>query len=241
MLSTSDSSSNQQFTAILTELAQTAGAINSALLTEKVVIPGVSSPPPEDDITICKNEINKGRYTNMFDGIEPSDKILSYIIHSGVSTGVRKVSVSINLYLDIPPVTTGERARIGKDGHNGLVAFYPVPATVTVNCVVGKNSTIPLMPPTVVNLYIDSHFVDPQRDFLTNPQNTYTFCSGFICGHKYTDQSPAKTIVDTGTAPVRALMPSVQVTTNTAWQTGGGKPDQITTTTNTQTSPSKGP
>jgi hypothetical protein len=95
------------------------------------------------------------------------------------------------------------------------------------------------MPPQVVNLYLDSHFVDPKRDLLTNPKDTWTFNAGFITGHKYAAQSPVQTMVDMGTAPVRALMPSVTVTTNTAVQTGGGKPDQTTTATNTQVAPPK--
>jgi hypothetical protein len=47
------------------------------------------------------------------------------------------------------------------------------------------------------------------------------------------------TVVDTVTAPIRALMPSVTITTNTQVQTGGGKPNQTTTTTNTQVAPPK--
>jgi hypothetical protein len=50
-----------------------------------------------------------------------------------------------------------------------------------------------------------------------------------------------KDIVRAVTAPVRALMPSVTITTNTQLQTGGGKPDQTTTSTQTQTAPPKGP
>jgi hypothetical protein len=231
MLTSSDSSSNQQFTAILTELAQTAPALHPFIFN-----PAAPSPAAEDDLTICKSVINKRQYYRVFDNIESS-----YTIVHAVYNGVRKgVPVNIKLHLDIPPVASGERATVG-EGHWGLVAFFPVPSTVTLNCVVGSGTPIALIQPTVVYLYTDSHFVDPKRDFLTNPQDTYTFCNGFICGHKYVAQSPAKTIVDTATAPVRALMPSVTITTNTAVQTGGGKPDQTTTTTNTQVGPPKGP
>jgi hypothetical protein len=127
--------------------------------------------------------------------------------------------------------------------------FFLVPTAASILCVVTGGSdkspkaqqTFYLAPPTVLNLYNESHILNPQRDFLTNPQDTYTFSAGIITGHKYAGQSPVKTVVDTLTAPVRALMPSVQVTQTTQVQTGGGKPDQTTTTTQAQTGPSKGP
>jgi hypothetical protein len=104
--------------------------------------------------------------------------------------------------------------------------FFLVPTAASILCVVtGGSDKSP----------------KAQRDFLTNPQDTYTFSAGIITGHKYAGQSPVKTVVDTLTAPVRALMPSVQVTQTTQVQTGGGKPDQTTTTTQAQTGPSKGP
>jgi hypothetical protein len=155
------------------------------------------------------------------------------------------------LRLEVPPVTADERVHFGNlkygEVYEGLVAFYPVPAVTTLVCHVEdrrkkrKQELIELTPPQVINLYMESHLVDPQRDFFSNPQDTYTFSSGFITGHKYQAQSPAKTIVDTVTAPVRALMPSVTITTNTQVQTGGGKPNQTTTSTQTQTAPPKGP
>jgi len=206
-----------------------------------IPIPGVTPPPKtEDDPAICKAVISKittsgAYYKDLLDKIKV--ETATYTVHSEVYNGYH---VNINLRLDIPPVVSGERATIG-DGHWGLVAFYPVPSIATLNCRVEKNEATPLTPPAVVNLYLESHFVDPKRDFLTNPQNTFTFNAGFITAHKYVAQSPAKTVVDTITAPVRALMPSVTVSTNTAVTTGGGKPDQTTTTTSTSDSPSKGP
>ena len=95
--------------------------------------------------------------------------------------------------------------------------------------------------PQVVNLYLYSYFINPQRDFLTNPQNTLTFDKGVITGHKYAAQSSAKTAVDIVTAIPRAITPSVTITTNTQVQTVGGKPSQTTTSTQTQTAPPKGP
>ncbi len=85
--------------------------------------------------------------------------------------------------------------------------------------------------PQVLNIYLDSDFINPQRDFLTNPQNTLTFDRGVVTGHKYVAQSSAKTVVDTVTALPRAFVPSVSFTSNTQVVTGGGKPAQTTTTT----------
>jgi len=131
-----------------------------------------------------------------------------------------------------------------------------VPAAAAIYCTVGhpddkglglkddKGLTpkpVVLSAPTVVSLYTERHVLDPQRDFLTNPQDTFSFSAGIITGHKYTDQSPAKTIVDTLTGPIRALMPSVQVTQTTQVQTAGGKVTQTTNSTATQTGPPKGP
>src|SRR6202030_371877 len=98
------------------------------------------------------------------------------------------------------------------------------PAKATLACVVGKRETIFLSAPSTINLYTASQFVDPQRDFLTGPQDTFTFNAGFIVGHKYVDQSSAKTVVDTITAPIRALVPSISTQQNIQVQTGGGKP-----------------
>lgn len=140
----------------------------------------------------------------------------------------KKDYASISLRLDIPPVFSDERVTLKDGAHYGLVAFYPVPSVATLNCRVGRRKFFELTPPQVINIYTESHLVDPQRDFFSNPQDTFTFSSGFVTGHKYAAQSPAKTIVDTVTAPVRALMPSVTITTNTQVQTGGGKPNQTT-------------
>jgi hypothetical protein len=102
--------------------------------------------------------------------------------------------------------------------HPGVVAFFPVPARTAITCGLPdaddpKTPSTPILlsPPQSVYLYTESHFLDPQRDFLTSPQGGLSFSSGFIVGHKYTDQSAAKTVVDTVTQPIRSLMPSVSV------------------------------
>jgi hypothetical protein len=95
---------------------------------------------------------------------------------------------------------------------------------------------VALSAPTVTSLYTERHVLDPQRDFFSNPQDTFTFNAGIITGHKYANQSPAKTIVDTITGPIRSIMPSVTVTQSVAVS-----PTGKTTTTSTQTAPPKGP
>jgi hypothetical protein len=68
---------------------------------------------------------------------------------------------------------------------------------------------------------------------LTNPQETLTFSGGIITGHKYTSQSQAKTIVDTITAPVQAILPSISVQQSTQVKTGSSNSGQTTTSTQT--------
>lgn len=133
---------------------------------------------------------------------------------------------------------------------NGLVAFFPVPATVTITCEVDRKAaslppdhaplshSVMLAAPSVVSLYTESHFLDPQRDFLSNPQDNITFSGGIITGHQFAGQSPAKTVVDTLTAPIRSLMPSVQQTTQVQVNQSTGA---TTTTKSTQVSAPKGP
>jgi hypothetical protein len=55
--------------------------------------------------------------------------------------------------------------------------------------------------------FVQRQFLDPQRDFSTNRQDTLTFNADVVTAHKYTNQSSAKTVVDTITALIRALIP----------------------------------
>jgi hypothetical protein len=114
-------------------------------------------------------------------------------------------------------------------------------AAAPVQCLSGRPScTIDshffLNSQSLVNLYTESHFMNPQRDFFTNPHDTITFTSGLITGHKFTGQSAAKTVIDTITAPIRSIMPSTTVT-----QTVTVAPTGKTTTNTTTTAPPKGP
>jgi hypothetical protein len=128
--------------------------------------------------------------------------------------------------------------------HDGLVAFFPSPATATIFCrVKNKKGANParLSAPQIVSLYTQRYVFDPQRDFFTNPQDTFTFNAGIITGHKYAGQSPARTIVDTITGPIRSIMPSVTVTQTNTVTSSGGKVTGGTDTTTTTTAPPKGP
>ena len=245
LLSNSDSSSTQQITAILTELAQTAAAVAPVPAPKfayshhyrKAHKKGVKHEDHEKELA------NRRHCASVITNL-PSPWIKRYFVQRSERNSYpiyRDNSTSISLRLEVPPVTSDERVTFQDGAHYGLVAFYPVPAIVTLACQVGGGEGILFTPPDTINVYTESHLLDPQRDFLSDPQDTYTFSSGIITGHKYTAQSPAKTIVDTVTAPVRALMPSVSVTTNTQVTTGGGKPDQTTTTTGSTVAPPKGP
>lgn len=272
MLSSSDTSSVQQITAILTELAETAAAVGArfaeplAVADEtrekcyKTISGFVKSAPFYDTLTFSKitHDIEIG---SQLDHYVPSSSVTVAFAPHGYKNVVRSGStidwavpvgkdiasndaVSVHLKLTTT-VDSGGQAALVRPSGVGLVAFFPVPATAAVYCSVDHGGTITntlLNPPTVVNLYTESQILNPVRDFLTGPQDTYTFNSGFITGHKYSNQSSAKTIVDTVTAPIRALMPSVTVTQSVQVQRNAN--GQVTSTTNTnstQTAPSKGP
>jgi hypothetical protein len=234
LLSSSDSQSVQQITAILNELAQTAGPILTAEFAE--------ASHSGDDQRTCYDTIvdlvKSVPYYNAY-RLQPGNRFWSAYTSDDKT-------VSLNIQFD-PLIGPTRQERIGKSV-DGLVAFFPMPATATIYCSVikpgGKGLSakpVVLSAPTVVSLYTERHVLNPQRDFFTNPDDTFTFNAGIITGHKYTSQSPAKTIVDTITGPIRSIMPSVSVTQSTQVQSSGGKVTGTTNTSSTQTSPSKGP
>ena len=128
----------------------------------------------------------------------------------------------------------------------GVMIFFPAAVRATVKCYVPKGerpfalspgTEVNLAAPTVTNVYAVRAVVDPQRDFLTNPKDTFTFSGGIITGHNYSNQSAAKTVIDTILAPLQAIIPSMNVSQSTTVQNGGtGTP---TTTTSTKSSKSK--
>jgi hypothetical protein len=183
--------------------------------------------------------------------VTPKDSTVTWTIPIVTADDQNRDGVSIRFALKTRFNSYSQAAKPDKEAlsFGGFVAFFPVPATAKSECVVTRTidqllpttaatitSQFFLSPPTVVNLYTESHFLNPQRDFLTNPHDTFTFTAGLITGHKFTGQSAAKTLVDTITAPIRSLMPSVSVTQSVAVS-----PTGKTTTTSTQTGPPKGP
>jgi hypothetical protein len=259
MLSNSDSSSMQQITAILTELAQTAGAVltgggfKSETAAFEKAAPVVQTPR-QRCFSALAEQAKPGPYYEVTTLGKVYDRQTG---NYSWSIPLDDVDHGVALYFDLEPVRRSSGlAKFNKDivinsvgqtrnvyWHDGFIAFFPVVTRATAYCVVDNNKGNPiyLAAPSTVSLYTESEFLDPQRDFFTNPQNTFTFNAGFITGHKYAAQSSAKTVVDTITQPIRALIPSVSVQQTTQVQTGGGKPDQTTSTTATTTSAPKGP
>jgi hypothetical protein len=228
MLSSSNTSSVQQITAIVTELAQTAAAaVGGPLLT--LALP-VQDPRQKCNSAIA-NYVKSAPYYETF-----IRRVISkeHPVHKKIIVAPDALLGDTTLHFKVTPLVTSEgQIRIGEASY-GVVAFFPIPASVEISCTFGQKPVL-LSPPTVVSLYTESQLLEPERDFLTNPQDNFTFSAGMITGHQYTRQSSAKTIVDTVTAPIRALMPAVSVQQTTQLQTGGGKPDQTTTTTQTTT------
>jgi hypothetical protein len=262
LMAGSDSSSVQQITAILTELGQTVGSIlnpmNVVSFKEGQPPPPPAPPATKDPRQICysaiSNLLKSGPFYQNLKFQKPKKKDSLGFTWTWQSTEPMENGVTLVLTLKTLTESLGdvdlfsaENETTGIDRmenqkpihlHNGLIAFFPVPARAAIYCVDGDNWVL-LNAPTVVNLYAKNQYLDPQRDFFTGPQDSLTFSNGFIVGHKYSDQSSAKTVVDAVTAPVRALFPSVSVQQTTQVQTGGGKPDQTTTTTQTTTGPPK--
>lgn len=193
-------------------------------------------------------------------GFVPTDAVISWVILVGTNPGPddgTSDTVSVRFALRTSVASYGqEGAKTERAAaQSGFVAFFPVPAITTSECVIRRHgagmpddgsadlwSVVPLNAPTVVNLYTESHRLDPQRDFLTNPHDTFTFTAGLITGHKFTGQSAAKTIVDTITMPIRSIMPSVTVTQSVQVQrNASGQITQTTNSTQTATGAPKGP
>ncbi len=248
-LSGSDTSSQQQVTAILTELAQAAGGAlegGAGAFAQTVELP-ISLDPRQKCFNAIASLLQYGPYHNH---MTPRDAELRTDLLWTIKT-IDDVRLEFEILPLVPPprqarlgnrwwVNAAEEGSETFDWHEGLIAFFPVPARGAVACKIkGEKELVYLTDPIALNLYTESQFLDPQRDFFTNPQDTLTFNGGFITGHKYIGQSPAKTVVDTITAPIRALLPSVSVQQTTQVQTGGGKPDQTTTSTATTTSAPK--
>jgi len=211
---------------------------------EQIVTRSLEATPPS------RARIDAPRATGRW---APSDATIEWVIPLVSNPGVDDDTgdkVAIRFLLRTRMDSYGQEGATGAKAtaRSGFVAFFPVSATATTECLILRHvadlpkgrrdlpATVLLSAPTVVNLYTESHLLDPQRDFFTNPHDTFTFTAGLITGHKFTGQSAAKTVVDTITSPIRALMPSVTVTQSVAVS-----PTGKTTTTSTQTAPPKGP
>jgi hypothetical protein len=233
MLSTSDTSSHQQFSAILTELAQTAASLGlHALVPDKREGMGGTPPAVEDGPCLA-------RLKSFVTGLP----MIKTAIISGPQTIVEiapaKDGVSLQLAVNAFVGQNAEEAESSVAG-NGLVAYLPSPGTAELRCVVaGRRDPELIAAPVALNFYLERIRVDPKRDGWRDAQDTYTFTDGFLTAHKYTDQSPAKTVVDTVTSPIRAIMPSSTVTQTTSVQSNNGVPGQTTNTTQTVSGPPK--
>jgi hypothetical protein len=257
LLTTSDTSSQQMVTGILTELAQTAGEMARVLA---VAGKGGEKNPliPLYDQGWCSlrilqftggvglnnslDRIYPASQTYLVDDTngpykDPSGNTITDVIPGGAADGKKPTPVTKNvklwLKLEVPQelVTGTTTVDLPPHGQPGFIAYTPVPVIATLLCSVEKSAPIQVSQPAVLYPYFASRYVDPKRDFLTDPSETFALSGGFMTGHKYADQSGGKTIVDTITAPIRAIFPSVSVMQSV--QTGGGKPEQITTTTTT--------
>jgi len=126
----------------------------------------------------------------------------------------------------------------------GFYAYEPSPVAVYLTCEIA-NFGVPntvyraiLAPPTILSSYQYRHRENPQRNFWTSPQDTYSINDGIITGHKYTSMSPIKSFIDLITSPIRSAFPSGSSNSSVSVNEATGA---RTRTDSTTLSPSKGP
>jgi hypothetical protein len=232
MLTSSDTSSVQQITTILNELAQTAAA---ALQPRRLGSKPTPATAREKCFTAIGDWVKPGPFYSEF-GLEKK-----YEKYRQTPEGTKfgwsfPITPTSEVVLRVEPLFQAMPDTIGWTAPGmmgwiqpGLIGFFPVPAEASLLCDY-PSETVYLSAPGTVNLYTERHVLDPQRNFLTGPQDTLTFNEGFITAHKYVDQSAAKTIVDTVTEPLRSIFPSLSANQTVHVQTGGGTANGQTTT-----------
>jgi hypothetical protein len=141
--------------------------------------------------------------------------------------------------LTAPAALLRHRVPAAPAAFSGVMVFFPLVVRATAKCYVpagerplalGGSTRVNLAASQTLNWYAHRAVIDPQRDFLTNPKDTFTFSGGIITGHNYSNQSAAKTVVDTILAPLQAIIPSTNISQSTTVQTGGTG-SQTTTST----------
>lgn len=162
---------------------------------------------------------------------------INTLLQEGTSDTDYKLSIHAEDYEELDG---GQLQRVPSDEPlPGFIVHEPSSVRISLDCVKNKIRIMSFASPQIVPIYRIRNVANPQRNFWTNPQNTYTITDGIITAHKFSDQSPAKTLIDLITSPIRAFLPIATTTTTTSVQTGGGKPDQTTSTSATQIAPPK--
>ena len=247
----SDTSSVQQVIPMLTALGQAAGQIMA--LGGKAMMPtGLKETEVETQNNFNKLKANCDKAFSevvaaplpFYSEIRVSDvsemnKDLmgaNLVLNSLIKTTERGLKFKIK----IDPEGEGRADAIPKAvPFEGYVLYEQSSITASLVCEDDSQIQLYLGTSPLIPVYRDRLQLNPQRAFWKNPTDTITSDNGIITGHKYTNQSPAKTFVDLITAPVRALLPSTTNTTTTSVVTVPGKPDQTTSTTQQQTGPPK--
>jgi hypothetical protein len=235
----SDTSSVQQVIPMLTALGQAASQIMA--MAGKAIIPAPLMQVEKNKLTKFKEECDTA-----FSEVVKAPHPFYHEIH--VSEGMEKDRTDANADLNSLVTETGVNLAVEIDqdekspvvaadaAFEGYILHEPSSIIVSLVCIDKKDNTVKLYLGTspLIPVYRDRIKVNPQRAFWNNPTDTITSDNGIITGHKYTNQSPAKTFVDLITAPVKALLPSMTNTTTTTVVSVPGKPDQ-TSSTSTQT------
>jgi hypothetical protein len=174
MLTSSDTSSQQEITAILTELAQTAATLvtPSTPFGEYVAVP---EPDPRKQCFQALNDlVQSGPFYKQF--IVDDQIAKTGYFQRQLESHSTLISSGPPIFLEISPAFRHPVHESIGAVHPGLVAFFPVPARTAITCGLPdaddpKTPSTPILlsPPQTVYLYTESHFLDPQRDFLTQP------------------------------------------------------------------------
>jgi len=253
----SDTSSQQMVEAALNEIAQTAEQLAA------YAIGAVKNVPANNGVNPVQQPQLRGECMKKLAEIAPAYQVFPVDKLTGTTSGPiadvpdndpipngggKVFTDSLRYYLAIsglPVSATSQQQEKSqdygsdandnddKDHDNGFWVYDPTPLTVTPMCKTAQTEAVPIAVAQIVVVYKFRHRVNPRRNFWTSPQDTYTLADGILVGHKYTDQSAVKTVVDILTAPIRSALPSSQTTTSVSVQSTAGKPDQSTSTTST--------
>ena len=227
LLNSSDSQSTQQFTTILTDVGTVAGKAAEDAILFDLVVPLEEKDSVKHEPDPC-TRIASGVYEfDLIDDLPLPVKTLDKA----------QIALTVNIDNGGNAPETSDASCINSDEIKGFCAFEPTPVKLSISC--GRTLVVA---PKIVNSYAVSREIKPQRNFLTNRHEIHSFTNGIHTEMKMDSQSELKGVFDVILAlpkGILSVLPTPTNQTTTQLQTGGGKPDQTTKTTQITIAPPK--